>query len=239
MKQRQADRFEFEDADDGAESLALYAWAGIAALSALAACVTLLVPVSDTSFAVVEAPAPVKTQQIATASETDVLREPEPDIVVPKQSPLDVAIIRESSQDDIDDAKVNELLEKYREKTETPDPVLTAAVSGEVEDEPALEELRATQPFPGENSIGATIGLSQSVPALAQRYAALQRRAPDLFQAIAPLVEVVEDDGALEARLVAGPFSAQEELSEFCRALRLRITIDCVAGDYSGEPLSR
>lgn len=236
MKQHQAERFDFEEANDGAESLALYAWAGIAALSALAACVTLLVPLTDVPVKLAAAPEPSQRQQIT--SEQVPATGSEPDIVAPKQNPLDDASVRVIAERTIDDAEIDELLEKYREKTEAPDAVITATVTGEVEDEP-LDGLRTNQPFPGENSIGATIGLSNSIPDLARRYAAFERRAPDLFEAISPLVEVVEDGGTLEARLVAGPFSAQKELSEFCRALRLRITVDCIEGDYSGDPLVR
>ena len=227
MKQRQADRYDFEDPEGSSGSLALYAWAGIAALSALTACFTFLIPVYQEPVKLVEKPG------FAVGEPVDVTRRP--DTVAPGDSPRPVLVATKRAAA-IDDAEVDKLLEKYREKTDEIDPQTTGTAVAETE-ELAVEDLSPTQPFPGDGAVGATIGLSKSIPALAQRYAALQRRAPDLFESIDPLVEVLENGNRLEARLVAGPFAGQHELADFCRALKLRITIECAAGDYSGEPL--
>jgi len=229
MRQRQANRYGFEDPEGSSGSLALYAWAGIAAISALTACFTFIIPISKSPVKIVKKPG------FAVGQPVEIARRP--DIVAPKESPKPVAVAAKRDTA-IDDAEVDKLLEKYREKTDEIDSQTTAATAGETQ-ELAVEELRPTQPFPGGDAVGAIIGLSKSIPVLAQRYAALQRRAPDLFEAIDPLVEVVDDGDRMEVRLVAGPFAEQRELADFCRALKLRITVDCSAGDYAGEPLDQ
>jgi len=227
MTQGQTNQSEVGQPERDQDSLALYAWAGIAAVSALAACVTMLFP-TERSVQLAKKPGLSTDERIVVARRPDIVvpeDEPKPSLVVAK---LDRNLDRETTK----------LLEKYGETTEPVDELTTATAEGDVEDV-SVEPLEPAQPFPADNAMGATIGLSDSIPALAERYAALQRRAPDLFETVEPLVELVEGDNRLEARLVAGPFSQEAEMAEFCRAIKLRITIDCSAGDYTGEPLAQ
>lgn len=228
MTQRQSKRYDFQEPERDQGSIALYAWAGIAALSALTACITVLFPTS--------APVQIANKpEFAVGEQLVAARKPE--IIAPKEIQKPVVVATRSPLRDLK-RETAELLEKYRETSKPADPLTTATAEGEVE-EVNVAPLQTAQTFPGDDAMGATIGLSDSIPELAQRYAALQRRAPDLFETVQPLVELVEGSTRLEARLVAGPFSQEAELAEFCRAIKLRITIDCSAGDYSGDPLAQ
>ena len=79
------------------------------------------------------------------------------------------------------------------------------------------------------------IGGAKSATPLINRYAALRRRAPDLFDRLEPRIQVQGHGTSLEARLVAGPFSSQADVAQFCRAVRLRLTLDCSLATFEGE----
>lgn len=66
----------------------------------------------------------------------------------------------------------------------------------------------------------------------------MQVHAPDLFAEIHPLIRIADTSTALEAALVAGPFSAPERLNEFCLELKLRLTLDCRSVPYEGDTLA-
>jgi len=97
------------------------------------------------------------------------------------------------------------------------------------------------QPFPDaplpDNLFAVDIGGAKTIFPLVQRYAALNRRAPDLFQTIEPRIQVKGQGQSLQARLVAGPFTSQDEVAHFCRALRLRLTVDCTVSTFVGDPI--
>ncbi|MGI9364567.1 MAG: hypothetical protein ACR2O8_05245 [Rhizobiaceae bacterium] len=79
------------------------------------------------------------------------------------------------------------------------------------------------------------LGGADAVTPLVDRYAALLKRAPGLFSGLEPRIQLTGQDGKLEARLVAGPFSTSEDIAMFCRAVRLQLTIDCKKSTFEGE----
>lgn len=97
------------------------------------------------------------------------------------------------------------------------------------------------RPFPTDQLASSfyavDLGGANAVTPLVDRYAALLKRAPGLFSDLEPRIQLTGQDGKLEARLVAGPFSTQGEIAVFCRAVRLQLTIDCKQSAFEGESI--
>lgn len=97
------------------------------------------------------------------------------------------------------------------------------------------------QPFPDdlvpENLFAVDIGGAKAVAPLIGRYSALKRRAPDLFTDLEPRIQLKGANSSLEARLVAGPFTSQRQVAQFCRSLRLRLTVDCTMSSFEGDTI--
>ncbi|MEP1208022.1 MAG: hypothetical protein ABJM29_18320 [Rhizobiaceae bacterium] len=104
-----------------------------------------------------------------------------------------------------------------------------------------LDDETALQPFPEaqlpEILFAVDIGGAKSASPLINRYTALRRRAPDLFDHLEPRIQVHGHGASLEARLIAGPFSSQADVAQFCRAVRLRLTLDCSLATFEGEAI--
>ncbi|NKB52440.1 MAG: hypothetical protein GKR97_09480 [Rhizobiaceae bacterium] len=79
------------------------------------------------------------------------------------------------------------------------------------------------------------IGGATSASPLVGRYAAMKRRAPDLFEGLEPRIQVKGKNQDLEARLIAGPFTSATQVAQFCRSLRLRLTVDCTISAFQGD----
>lgn len=103
----------------------------------------------------------------------------------------------------------------------------------------AAHQQQDLQPFPEdplpEILFGVDIGGAKSASPLIQRFAALKRRAPDLFQELEPRLQVKGQGQSLEARLIAGPFTSRSDVAHFCRAVRLRLTVDCTLSTFEGQ----
>ncbi|MDD9910658.1 MAG: hypothetical protein OXR62_13335 [Ahrensia sp.] len=134
-------------------------------------------------------------------------------------------------------AEVHSLIDHFQRQAVQTDPQTTASTSDRIQSPNALTSPSSDQSYPGANPLGAAIAASDSVPELRGQLAALRKRAPDLFSNLAPLVSLHEVNGRLEARLIAGPFDDADDLSRFCRSMRLQLTMDCAKSAYSGSPL--
>lgn len=120
------------------------------------------------------------------------------------------------------------------------DPVATASIP-ETEASASLvvdQVVERVSNAPLETRYGVEIGNSASVPALTNRFKALQRREPTLFEDIVPLMQFSSGDGPLTVQLIAGPFADEKMAASFCRSVRLRLTIECEQTGYKGDPLS-
>ena len=97
------------------------------------------------------------------------------------------------------------------------------------------------QPFPDdvlpENLFAVDIGGAKAVAPLIGRYSALRRGAPDLFTDLEPRIQLKGANSSLEARLIAGPFTSEQQVSAFCRSLRLRLTVDCALSSFEGDTI--
>lgn len=120
-----------------------------------------------------------------------------------------------------------------------------------VEDDPLVDDIQTgaiprfedeeLQPFPDdvlpENLFAVDIGGAKAVAPLIGRYSALRRRAPDLFTDLEPRIQLKGANSSLEARLIAGPFTSEQQVSAFCRSLRLRLTVDCALSSFEGDTI--
>jgi hypothetical protein len=117
-------------------------------------------------------------------------------------------------------------------KTE-PDGMSTGSVDPEIQS--------GYQPFPRDNlpqqAFAVDLGGAKAVSPLVKRFSALKRRAPDLFSDIEPRIQLKGSSSSLQARLIAGPFVSEGEVALFCRAIRLRLTIDCSQSLFDGESI--
>ena len=84
-------------------------------------------------------------------------------------------------------------------------------------------------------NLAAEIGRASAPKSLSVRYQALQQRQPDLFAGLTPLIG---DATNANSSLLAGPFDTQKAVADFCRSVRLKLTIDCNPTDYTGKPLN-
>ncbi len=213
------------------DRVAVYTWAGLAVVSAVVATTAGLSPglqsggsnvgedlvaeriqPSDTlntsdKIIVAEAPVTARPAEKTSPATLSPLETPAPETVV--SIPDQVATLDDPG---IDTTTTGSVTAAKPPKTTTPLPV------------PAL-------------ALGVDIGRSTSIPALRARFLALQNRAPDLFSALTPLANLRERNGNLEARLIAGPFATPKQVSEFCRAVKLQLTVDCKQSIYQGDPI--
>ena len=101
------------------------------------------------------------------------------------------------------------------------------------------EQLQASpEALPPEMLFAVDIGGADSATPLIQRYIALRRRAPDLFGQLEGRIQMQGRGSAPAVRLVAGPFATQNEVAYFCRAIRLRLTLDCAISTFEGQAIN-
>lgn len=116
-------------------------------------------------------------------------------------------------------------------------PALDPLSTGSVNSDPASD----SQPYPGDEAskgvFAVDLGGAKAVSPLINRYLAIKRRAPDLFIGLEPRIQLSGVSSDLEARLVAGPFASRSNMARFCRAVRLRLTIDCSPSLFDGETI--
>ncbi len=115
------------------------------------------------------------------------------------------------------------------------DPVVTSSINDSILNTTDLDVFREPQ-FP-DTDIGVDIGGGIDLESLEFRYHALKSRAPDLFAGLRPIVQGDEKGTSGQSRLIVGPFKNKDHVSSFCRALRLRLTIDCTQALYDGSAL--
>jgi len=193
--------------------VALYAWGGLSLFCALFAVTAGLVPgLGDSTLKMAHSFFGVEDRN----SKIEIAELHQQDIIIPKviYAPKDVA-----------DENVDTIVTGAVEPTETTESV------------EALQKEISEPNEPSKVFFGVDIGGSPSLEQLSVRFAALQRRAPDLFEGLTPKVQLNEDDKSLGPRLIAGPFTSKTEQASFCRSLRLRLTIDCLASAYEGDPI--
>ena len=193
-----------------ASSFALYTWGGLAVMSAAVAITIGLVP-SDSERS---------SQLVASVSHGNSSDLPS---VAGIQFPELPAATVVASKDQ------EQLLEDRPEL----DATTTAAIAPE-EFAPAPVAVKQVS---GSEALGVDIGGSNSIPVLSARFKALQKRSPELFAGLNPLVRFSETKGQLDARLIAGPFETSNQLAEFCRSVRLQLTLDCKQTGYQGDPI--
>ena len=196
-------------------SFALYTWAGLAVLSAAVALTIGLVPNGSQQ----------DTQIVASVSGT--FSDDLPDITKTEFPKLPTAsVVAESDQ------------KKLLEERPDLDATTTAAIAPEEIAPAPIEAVPIAEPQSVANEgLGVDIGGSNSIPTLAIRFKALQVRSPELFAGLNPLVRFSESQGRLDARLIAGPFTSSQQLADFCRSVRLQLTLDCKQTDYQGDPI--
>ena len=97
------------------------------------------------------------------------------------------------------------------------------------------------QPFPDDilpvNLFAMDIDGAKAIAPLIGRYSALKRWAPDLFSDLEPRIQLKGTNASLEARLIAGPFTSQNQVAQFCRSLRLRLTVDCTMSSFEDDTI--
>ena len=189
---------------------ALYAWGVVAFISVLFAVTATLVPGSDE-------PLPLVAESIKL------------------QTPVEVE--KELTSADSIDTTVTGAIDTLTPQTTEPETIDVAdkeieeiELKEDVEDDEKLIASTA----PSGIILGVDLGSAGSIPLLRNRYVAMKRRAPDLFSNMTPLVAMNEEEQELIARLVVGPFDTSVKVVEFCRKIRLRLTVDCTPTDYEG-----
>lgn len=156
------------------------------------------------------------------------------DIVVQKEAPgLGTVSIVGISEDAMRQPETEPLPENTA--VNLPVDKLTTGSIAQPKEPVAEREIAAVQTSPAA-VFGVDIGHSNTDLDLLHRYVSLKRRAPDLFEAVAPRLQRNED-GSTNVRLIAGPFSSKSEVSTFCRSVKLRLTIECSAAPYAGESI--
>ncbi|MEP0945186.1 MAG: hypothetical protein ABJH63_06590 [Rhizobiaceae bacterium] len=226
-------------------AFALYTWGSLALMSAMYA-VALGVNLDSFTFQTPQF-ALVETQtidQIAQKVQPPVKEEtPQVANSEPRQlTPLETTTLpRELSQ------LPAPLVPKVELRTDH----LAAVETNQMPEYPVLDRTRTgsvdaldgddLQPFPDDilpqNLFAVDIGGATTIAPLIGRYSALKRRAPDLFSDLEPRIQLKGADSSLEARLVAGPFTSQDQVSQFCRSLRLRLTVDCSMSSFEGDTI--
>lgn len=86
-------------------------------------------------------------------------------------------------------------------------------------------------------TFGVKIGTSNSVPELVNRYKALSRRAPEIFGGVKARVRMADSNGQLQAQLIAGPFDDAQTVAQFCRSVKLKLTVDCAVTVFGGDQI--
>lgn len=87
--------------------------------------------------------------------------------------------------------------------------------------------------------MGVDLGAGSSFSSLGKRYSALVNAAPPLFLTLKPRASIVEIDGGIEARLLAGPIADFESALQLCAKLRQRVTTECKPAIYTGRLLKQ
>ena len=88
-----------------------------------------------------------------------------------------------------------------------------------------------------EGRFAADLGGARNLNALTLRYAALIRRAPELFANLEPRAISTPKGQLDKTRLIAGPFAGPDQVAAFCRSIRLNLTIECSQAKYQGVPI--
>ena len=221
-------------------AFALYTWGSLALVSAFYAAV-LGIDLENLDF---QAPRIAFLEDSATKP-TATTNQPQDAPQKPLLAKSDV----EPLPSDIDAKLRNELSElpaPLVPKVELPKDHLAA-----IDNEPLIDDIQTgaiptfdeeeLQPFPDdvlpENLFAVDIGGAKAVAPLIGRYSALRRRAPDLFTDLEPRIQLKGANNSLEARLVAGPFTSKQQVAQFCRSLRLRLTVDCAMSSFEGDTI--
>ena len=199
-----------------ASSFALYTWAGLAVVSAAVAMTIGLVPGGYGSD-------PDVVASVSESLSDDLPQNANPETAKIEFPDLPAAAV-------VADADQKQLLKDRPDL----DATKTAAIAPEDVAPPAVSSV---VPNVGDEVLGVDIGGSNSIPMLAVRFKALQRRSPELFSGLSPLVNFSESQGELDARLIAGPFASAGQLADFCRSVRLQLTLDCKQTKYQGDPI--
>ena len=195
------------------ETLALYAW-GLLAAGSIVAAVALSIPGPNQAD---EGPDYLAMQAPASAEEPVVI------------------VHRETAEEP---------------SRETLDLTTTASVPEEVAIEPAVIEAPSEASLPSDpvtvsasgsapEVFGAMLVAGDRLDDLSAAFSNLKRRSPDVFASLEPRFVLIENEDALEARLLTGPFDTAQAVSRFCQHVKLNFTLACAPAPFGGEPLPR
>lgn len=221
-------------------AFALYTWGSLALVSAFYAAVLGIdlenLDFQAPQFAIFEDTAPSQTTSMAQAPETPEAPQLAKTVVQALPSDIDSKLREELSELPAPLVPKVELPSDHLAALEA-DPLVDDIQTGSI---PTLED-EEFQPFPDdilpENLFAVDIGGAKAVAPLIGRYSALKRRAPDLFTDLEPRIQLKGANNSLEARLVAGPFTSKQQVAQFCRSLRLRLTVDCAMSSFEGDTI--
>lgn len=243
-------------------AFALYTWGSLAFISAIFALVLGVFPDSyqfiPTTIAENQEPRifsranpPMETNTpVDTATDT-VVATPNPEVVpVLRTDPnRDLVILAEEQPIDVSSLKpVQEAPVTPRAAPALPQtPSLPQPPPQPVHLKPTLpvDDIQTGSVDPNEATttglntiLGVEIGSAGDASQLVNRYSALKRRAPDLFAALELRIRVAPAQVGQEiarSELIAGPFASKADVADFCRSIRLRLTIDCAEATFAGE----
>ncbi|MEL6967010.1 MAG: hypothetical protein AAGM04_06475, partial [Pseudomonadota bacterium] len=76
-------------------------------------------------------------------------------------------------------------------------------------------------------TLSMTISSARSQDIVRHQLAALKAREPELFAELSPRIVPTVKNGITGYNLLAEPFASKEHAAHFCRAIRLRLTLNC------------
>ncbi len=119
------------------------------------------------------------------------------------------------------------------------DPVVTGSIPQSPPDEPAGRSAVASDGPAARTLFGVDLGTAQSVDRVQARWTALVDLFGPVLEGLEPRVELRRaEGGAIELRLIAGPFDDAEAAVKLCASVRTDHTI-CEPRPFAGEPLAR
>lgn len=102
---------------------------------------------------------------------------------------------------------------------------------------PAPAEAAKTQPIGGAAVAAIDLGGYRSLASLKKSWSDMSDRYAEFGHGIEPLARLRETDSGMEARLVAGPYSSQQEAAKACIRMKA-FGVSCQVTGYTGQPLA-
>lgn len=102
---------------------------------------------------------------------------------------------------------------------------------------PAPVEVVKVQPVGGATVAAIDLGGYRSLASLKKSWSDMSDRYAEFGHGIEPLARLRETDSGMEARLVAGPYSSQQEAAKACIRMKA-FGVSCQVTGYTGQPLA-